>query len=75
MIVQDVEALHARSEAIEQQAETLQASLGASQMDITHFLESRMADRLEITELQSVNCTTLSMHCEVQQLQESGSHD
>ncbi|GJV94716.1 hypothetical protein Tco_1546293 [Tanacetum coccineum] len=42
-----------RSHAIEQQAETLQASLRASQIDITHFLESRMADRLEITELQS----------------------
>ncbi|GJW00234.1 hypothetical protein Tco_1555485 [Tanacetum coccineum] len=49
----DVEALHARDEAIEKRAEVLQISLGATQMDITDLLESRRADRLEMAELWS----------------------
>ncbi|GKC01313.1 hypothetical protein Tco_0987449, partial [Tanacetum coccineum] len=49
----DVEALHDRDEAVEKQAEALQISLGATQMDITDLLESRRADMLEMAELQS----------------------
>nr|GEY51820.1 hypothetical protein [Tanacetum cinerariifolium] len=53
MTRQDVEALHARAVAAEQRAETLQASLGVAQIDITDLLESCKADRLEMAELRS----------------------
>ncbi|GKC60703.1 hypothetical protein Tco_1088301 [Tanacetum coccineum] len=51
MTGQDVEALDAWAEAIEQRAEALQISLGATQIDITDLLESRRDDRLEMAEL------------------------
>ncbi|GJS87738.1 reverse transcriptase domain-containing protein [Tanacetum coccineum] len=53
MTKQVVEALCARAEAIEQRAEALHISLGAAQIDITNLMESRRADRLEMTELRS----------------------
>ncbi|GJV71427.1 hypothetical protein Tco_1491422, partial [Tanacetum coccineum] len=53
MTEQEVEALHARAEAVEQRAEALQASLGAAQMDIKDLIESSRTDRLEMAELQS----------------------
>ncbi|GJW85613.1 hypothetical protein Tco_0158758 [Tanacetum coccineum] len=49
----NVEALHARAEAVEQRAEALQASLRAEKMDISNLRESCRAGRLEMAELQS----------------------
>ncbi|GKD16227.1 hypothetical protein Tco_1205385 [Tanacetum coccineum] len=51
MTEQDVEVVDAWAEAAEQQAEALQISLGATQIDITDLLESRRDDRLEMAEL------------------------
>ncbi|GJY78291.1 hypothetical protein Tco_0484092 [Tanacetum coccineum] len=53
MTGQDVVALDAWAEAIEQRAEALQISLGATQIDITDLLESRRDDSLEMPDLRS----------------------
>nr|GEU98885.1 transposon Ty3-G Gag-Pol polyprotein [Tanacetum cinerariifolium] len=53
MTEQDIETLRARAETAEQQAETLQVSLGATRMDVRYLIESREADRLEMAELRS----------------------
>ncbi|GJT55441.1 hypothetical protein Tco_0990495 [Tanacetum coccineum] len=51
MIEQEVEALRTRAEAAKQRAEALQASLGASQIDIIDLIESCRVDRLKMVEL------------------------
>ncbi|GJQ92205.1 hypothetical protein Tco_0003344 [Tanacetum coccineum] len=53
MTEQDIETLRARAEAVEQQDETLQVSLGAAQIDVRDLIESREANRLETAKLSS----------------------
>ncbi|GKB15517.1 hypothetical protein Tco_0849440 [Tanacetum coccineum] len=50
MTTHDIEALYARAEAAEQQAETLHVSLGATRMDVRDLIESCDAERLEMAE-------------------------
>ncbi|GJW32353.1 hypothetical protein Tco_0052385 [Tanacetum coccineum] len=53
MTWQDIEAPHARAEAVEKRAETLHVSLGAARMYVRDLVESREADRLEMAEIWS----------------------
>ncbi|GKE01248.1 hypothetical protein Tco_1389231, partial [Tanacetum coccineum] len=49
----DSEASHARAEAAEHQAETLQVSLRAARMDVKDLIDPREADKFEMAELRS----------------------
>ncbi|GJT23308.1 hypothetical protein Tco_0893245 [Tanacetum coccineum] len=53
MTKQDIKASRAMAEATEQQAKTLQVSLGAAQMDVRDLIESHETYKLEMAELQS----------------------